>query len=62
MTLIRWLEAARRGELFGISGLVERLERRSVAEHVVHALAARAGWTLGADLAELAFAGASIAA
>lgn len=61
ITLTRWIEAARRGELFGVAGL-GRLERRGVAEHVVLALAARAGWTLGGDLAESAFDGAAIAA
>jgi hypothetical protein len=61
VTLVRWIEAARRGELFGVAGLGE-LDRRSVARHVVLALASRAGWTLGADLAESAFEGASIAA
>lgn len=60
-TLVRWIEAARRAELFGVAGLSE-LERRAVAEHVVLALAARAGHTLGADLAVSAFAGAAMAA
>jgi hypothetical protein len=61
VTLTRWVEAARRGELFGVGGLGS-LERRRVAEHVVLALAARAGHRLGEDLAESAFAGAAIAA
>lgn len=61
ITLTRWIEAARRGALFGVAGL-GKLERRDVAEHVVLALAARAGWMLGADLAENAFDGAAIAA
>lgn len=61
ITLERWIEAARRGELFGVAGLGQ-LERRDVAEHVVLALAARAGWMFGADLAESAFDGAAIAA
>lgn len=60
-TLVRWIDAARRGELFGVAGLGE-LGRRRVAEHVVLALAARAGHALGADLAESAFHGAAIAA
>jgi hypothetical protein len=60
-TLERWIRAARRGELFGVAGL-EGLERRRVAEQVLLALAARGGRDLGADLAESAFAGASIAA
>jgi hypothetical protein len=61
VTLARWIEAARRGEIFAVAGLRE-LGRRCVAEHVVLALAGRAGWTLGADLADSAFLGASIAA
>jgi len=60
-TLVRWIEAARRGELFGVAGLGQ-FGRRRIAEHVVHALAARAGRKLGDDLAECAYAGASIAA
>jgi hypothetical protein len=60
-TLVRWVEAARGAELFGIAGLGE-LNRRRVAEHVVLALAARAGYQLGDDLAERAFEGAAIAA
>jgi hypothetical protein len=61
ITVVRWIEAARRGELFGVAGL-GKLERRDVAEQVVLALAARAGWMLGADLADSAFDGAAIAA
>jgi hypothetical protein len=60
-TLARWIEAARRAELFGMAGLGE-FNRRRVAEHVVLALAGRAGYQLGADLAESAFEGAAIAA
>lgn len=60
-TLVRWIEAARRGELFGIGGLGE-LSRRHVAKHTELALAARAGHQLGADLTESAFEGALIAA
>lgn len=60
-TLTRWIEAARRGELFGVAGLGE-LDRRRVAEHIVLALAARAGRDLGDDLAASAFAGAVIGA
>jgi hypothetical protein len=60
-TLERWIEAARRGALFGVAGL-EGLARRRVAEQVVLALAARGGHDLGAEIAESAFAGASIAA
>ena len=58
---MRWIDAARRGELFGVAGLGE-LGRRRVAEHVALALTARAGHALGADLAESAFRGAAIAA
>ena len=61
VTLIRWLEAARRGELFSIPGLID-LGRRRVAEHVVLALAARAGHVAGVELAESAFRGAAMAA
>jgi hypothetical protein len=61
ITLTRWLESARRGELFHITGLGE-LSRRRVAEHVTLALAARGGHRLGDDLAESAYRGAAIAA
>jgi len=61
VTLERWIDAARSGRLFAVSGLGE-LPRRQVAEHVVLALAGRAGRALGDDLAEAAFAGAAIAA
>jgi hypothetical protein len=60
VTLVRWIDAARRGELFGVAGLGE-FGRRRVAEHVVLVLAARAGHELGADLADSAFDGAAIA-
>lgn len=60
-TLVRWIEAARRAELFGVSGLGD-LDRRRVAEQVTLALAARGGRALGADLADCAFVGATIAA
>jgi hypothetical protein len=60
-TLRRWIEAARGGGLFGVTGL-GGLERRRVAELVVLALAARAGHPLGGDLGESAFLGAAIAA
>jgi len=60
-TLTRWVDAARSGSLFGVAGLAE-LERQRVAEHVVLALAARAGHQLGDDLAQSAFVGAAIAA
>lgn len=61
VTLTRWIEAARCGEIFGVTGL-SGLERRRVAEQVALALAARAGRQLGGDLGESAFAGAMIAA
>lgn len=60
-TLTRWVEAARAGGLFGVTGL-GGLERRHVAEAVVLALAARAGHRLGGELGESAFHGAEIAA
>jgi hypothetical protein len=60
VTVVRWIEAARRGELFGVAGL-DGLARRGVAEQVVLALAARAGRDLGVEIAASAFAGASIA-
>lgn len=61
VTLVRWIEAARRGELFGIAGL-GALRRRDVAHHVTLALAARGGHAPGADLVASAFAGAAAAA
>ncbi len=61
VTLVRWIDAAGEGRLFGVSALGE-FARRRVAEHVVLALAGRAGRALGDDLAEAAFAGAAIAA
>jgi hypothetical protein len=60
VTLTRWVDAARRGELFAIAGL-EAGARRVVAEHVILALAARGGHVLGADRTASAFAGAMIA-
>ncbi len=60
-TLARWIDAARCGLLFDVTGL-GGLARRRVAEQVVLALAARGGRALGAALAESAFAGASLAA
>jgi hypothetical protein len=60
-TLVRWLDAARRGELFSVPGLGEH-DRRSVAEQVALVLAARGGRLLGGDLAQSAFDGAVIAA
>jgi hypothetical protein len=61
VTLVRWIDAARGGRLFAVTALGE-LPRRRVAEHVVLALAGRAGRALGGDLADAAFAGAVIAA
>jgi hypothetical protein len=60
ITLVRWIEAARRGALFAVRGL-DGLRRRGVAEQVTLALAARAGRGFGADLGASAFAGAAIA-
>jgi hypothetical protein len=61
VTLVRWIDAAGGGRLFGVSALGD-LPRRGVAELVVLALAGRSGRSLGGDLAEAAFAGAVIAA
>jgi hypothetical protein len=61
MTLTRWIESARHGELFDIRGLGE-LSRRAVAEHVTLVLAARAGYRRGDDLSESAYRGGSLAA
>jgi hypothetical protein len=59
-TLVRWLDAARSGMLFGVQGLAA-FDRRAVAKQVTMALAARAGRSFGEDLGESAFAGAGIA-
>jgi hypothetical protein len=61
LTLVRWLDAARRGELFGVTGLGD-LDRRSVAKQVAWVLAGRGGHMLGEDLTRSAFEGAVIAA
>jgi hypothetical protein len=61
LTLVRWVEAARRGRLFGVTGLGD-LDRRSVAKQVALVLAARGGHVLGGDLSRSAFEGAAIAA
>jgi hypothetical protein len=61
VTVVRWIEAARGGELFGVAGLGE-LGRRRIAEQVALVLAGRARHAPGADLARSAFEGASIAA
>lgn len=61
ITLVRWLDAAERGELFAVRGL-ERMPRRVVAEQVALALAARGGHVHGGDLAHSVFVGASLAA
>jgi hypothetical protein len=61
VTVERWIEAARRGDLFAVTGL-GGLDRRSVARQVVLVLAARGGRLLGEDLTQAAFEGAAIAA
>jgi hypothetical protein len=61
LTLVRWIDAARRGELFGVTGLGD-LGRRSVAKQVALVLAGRGGHMLGGDLTRSAFEGAMIAA
>ena len=60
VTLERWVEAARGGRLFAVSGLGE-LSPRRVAEQVTLALAARGGHLPGGDLGASAFAGAAMA-
>lgn len=60
-TLVRWIEAARRGKLFGVAGLGD-LDRRNVTKQVTLVLAARGGHLLGGDLTQSAFEGAMIAA
>jgi hypothetical protein len=62
VTLMRWIDSARRGELFVERRQCVGLTRRAAAEQVMLLLAARAGHRLGADLSESAFAGALIAA
>jgi hypothetical protein len=62
VTLTRWVESARGGELFSGGAHAVGLPRRVVAEQVMLLLAARAGHRLGADLCDSAFAGAQIAA
>jgi hypothetical protein len=61
ITVVRWIDAARNGQLFALAGLGE-LARRQVAKQVVLALAGRAGRRLGEDLPSAAFVGAAIAA
>jgi hypothetical protein len=61
VTLRRWIEAARSGVLFAVSGLGAHA-RRSVAREVAQVLSARAGRQLGQALDEKVFIGASIAA
>lgn len=61
LTLVRWIEAARRGSLFGVTGLGDH-DRRSVAKQVALVLAGRGGHSLGEDLTRSAFEGAVIAA
>ena len=62
VTLTRWVETARRGDLFGVLVRPVGLGRRGVAEQVMLVLAGRAGHVLGADLSQSAFGGALIAA
>jgi hypothetical protein len=61
ITLVRWVDAARQGQLFAVAGLAN-FKRRDLAHHVTLALAARGGHIPGADLAESAFLGAAVAA
>ncbi|MEO6602657.1 MAG: hypothetical protein ABIQ16_22425, partial [Polyangiaceae bacterium] len=61
VTLRRWVEAARDGGLFDVSGLTG-LARRSVARQGAQVLAARGGRELGGALAETVFLGAVSAA
>lgn len=61
ISLVRWIDAAGAGGLFGIAA-VGGGDRRVVAERVTLVLAARAGHRFGDDLAAKAFEGASIAA
>jgi hypothetical protein len=61
VTLRRWVEAARGGALFAVSG-IEGCARRSVARQVSQVLAARAGREIGEALAAKVFVGAAIAA
>jgi hypothetical protein len=61
VTLVRWIDTARRGRLFGVTGLGD-LDRRSVAKQVALVLAGRGGHRLGEDLTQSAFDGALIAA
>lgn len=59
----RWVEAARRGQLFpGLGRHDEGLDRRVVAERTALALAGRVGLSAGFDLSACAFAGAALAA
>lgn len=61
VTLTRWIDAAGRGELFGVRDL-RPLTRRPLAKQISLVLAGRAGRQLGEDLAQAAFAGAAMAA
>ena len=61
VTLVRWLDAAGRGELFGVRD-VGAVARRRVAKVVTLALAGRAGRDFGEELALAAFDGAVAAA
>jgi hypothetical protein len=61
ITLVRWIDAAQSGILFGVAG-VARCSRREVARQVALALAARGGRQFGEDVVAKAFEGAAIAA
>ena len=61
VTLTRWIDAVRSGELFGVRGF-GGLARRVAAAQVALALAARGGRAIGADITAAVFAGAAIAA
>ena len=61
VTLPRWIDAVRDGELFRVRGL-GGLTRRVAAAHAALALAARGRRAIGTDIAAAAFAGAAIAA
>lgn len=61
VTLTRWIDAVRGGDLFHVRGL-DGLTRRVAAADAALALAARGGRAIGTDIAAAAFAGAAIAA
>lgn len=61
VTLTRWIDAVRDGELFRVLG-ASGLTRRVAASQAALVLAARGGRAIGSDIAAAAFAGAAIAA